>query len=178
VTLLSLAVRPRLHLSRSGLSSHRGQTRGLGMCGRVFPSTDVNGPEDTQPHFRERVLTGASTFRPLTSPFGADYGIRTRFPHLGKVRETVLLVCPSLVSCVSVHPVSSTSTRSVAVVERSTIESLGASPTWATCRESNQRGEAPSGTRWDAFASSNVRRPSDGASETQMAMLQQLGMFG
>jgi hypothetical protein len=59
---------------------------------------------------------------PLTSHDGAEDGIRTRDHHLGKVMDLALLVCLSPLKCASVHPVSTPSTQSVAVVERSTID--------------------------------------------------------
>jgi hypothetical protein len=66
---------------------------------------------------------------------GAEDGIRTRDPHLGKVGVFVRLVPARPVKCGSVHPVSSASTRFASVVERSTIA-------WAPnacrrCRESH-----------------------------------------
>src|SRR5271165_3393830 len=51
---------------------------------------------------------------------GADDGIRTRDPHLGKVLGMVQPVRPSPLECGSVHPVSTQSTESNPVVERST----------------------------------------------------------
>jgi hypothetical protein len=59
---------------------------------------------------------------PSTWCFGAEDGIRTRDPHLGKVMEFVCLGLAGPQRCGSVHPVSSPSTASVLVVERSTIE--------------------------------------------------------
>ena len=55
--------------------------------------------------------SGGETPYPHQGLFGAEDGIRTRDPHLGKVLELVLLVCSSLVKCVSVHPVSTTSSQ-------------------------------------------------------------------
>ena len=68
-----------------------------------------------------RVANGAGVEKlPLTYYDGAEGGIRTRDPHLGKVAEYVLEICSRLAKCCSVHPVSTTSSQSVAVVERST----------------------------------------------------------
>jgi hypothetical protein len=41
-----------------------------------------------------------------SSPFGADDGIRTRDPHLGKVAELVFPVLDGLAQCGFVYPVS------------------------------------------------------------------------
>jgi len=41
--------------------------------------------------------------------FGADDGIRTRDPNLGKVLTWVFVVFPSQLTCGSVHPVSTES---------------------------------------------------------------------
>ena len=57
----------------------------------------------------------------LTCHYGAEDGIRTRDPHLGKVMDLVHLVPATPLECGSVHPVSSPSTASAAVLERSTI---------------------------------------------------------
>ena len=57
----------------------------------------------------------------LTSYDGAEDGIRTHDPHLGKVRVFVLLGPPGSLKCGSVHPVSRPSTQSLPVVERSTM---------------------------------------------------------
>ena len=86
----------------------------------------------------------------LTCYDAAEDGIKTRNPHLGKVRELVLLDCCSPVRCVSVHPVSTTSSQSVAVVERSPIGPLKAT---ALCRGSNG---CPRPTRWHRVLSAFV----------------------
>ena len=57
---------------------------------------------------------------PLTCYDGAEDGIRTRDPHLGKVVFFVAMVGRTSLSCCSVQPVSTWSTESVALVERST----------------------------------------------------------
>jgi hypothetical protein len=57
---------------------------------------------------------------PLTCRFGAEDGIRTRDPNLGKVAVFVLKVCSRPAKGCSVHPISTTSGQSLAVVERST----------------------------------------------------------
>jgi hypothetical protein len=62
---------------------------------------------------------------PLTWYDGAEDGIRTRDPHLGKVVFFVSVVGPAPLACGSVHPVSTSSTQSVAVVGRSTIPNAG-----------------------------------------------------
>ncbi len=53
---------------------------------------------------------------------GAEDGIRTRDPHLGKVRVFVRLGLVGPPTCGSVHRVSSPSSESAPVVERSTID--------------------------------------------------------
>src|ERR1700693_4411589 len=57
---------------------------------------------------------------PSAWQFGAEDGIRTRDPHLGKVMDLVQLVPCSPPTCGSVGPVSTPSNASAAVVERST----------------------------------------------------------
>jgi hypothetical protein len=52
--------------------------------------------------------------------FGAEDGIRTHDPNLGKVADFIFEVGSYPVKCCTVHPVSTTSSRFVAVVERST----------------------------------------------------------
>jgi hypothetical protein len=54
----------------------------------------------------------------------AEDGIRTRDAHLGKVAVFVVAVWSRPTTCCSVHTVSATSSRSVVVVERSTIPCL------------------------------------------------------
>ena len=54
---------------------------------------------------------------PSTWCLGAEDGIRTRDPHLGKVMD-FLCLGPRVPECGSVHPVSSSSTPSAPVVER------------------------------------------------------------
>src|ERR1700722_17699633 len=56
----------------------------------------------------------------LPPTVGAEDGIRTREPHLGKVRVFVRLGLAGPLKCGSVHPVSSPSMTSAPVVERST----------------------------------------------------------
>jgi len=51
---------------------------------------------------------------------GAEDGIRTRDPHLGKVVSSVARVSPTPPPCCSVHPASTPSIVSGPVVERST----------------------------------------------------------
>jgi Transposase len=58
--------------------------------------------------------------------FGAEDGIRTRDPHLGKVVVFVLLGLAAPLKCGSVHAVSSPSIQFSAVVDRSTIDRAGA----------------------------------------------------
>ena len=75
---------------------------------------------------------------------GADDGIRTRDPNLGKVLTLVFAVIPSRLRCGSVHLVSTESTESRPVVERST-RSPGPRPTaegrlcWFIVHRRNQR---------------------------------------
>jgi hypothetical protein len=59
---------------------------------------------------------------PLTWYDGAQDGIRTRDPHLGKVVVFVRFGLLDPLTCGSVHPVSSPSNQFAAVVERSTIQ--------------------------------------------------------
>ena len=59
---------------------------------------------------------------PGSTAHGAEDGIRTRDPHLGKVSFFVSLVGPAPLSCCSVHSVSTSSTQFALVVERSTID--------------------------------------------------------
>jgi hypothetical protein len=77
----------------------------------------------------------------LTCDEGAEDRIRTRDPHLGKVRDLVDGVLASRLARSSVHSVSSPSTRSVPAVDRSTIG--------LTCpRMSERRSKSP--IRWSA----------------------------
>jgi hypothetical protein len=79
-------------------------------------------------------------------------GIRTRDPHLGKVLELVFLMRPSSVKCFSVHPVSTPSTQSVAVVERSTTGCAVISQTGqgVAARRMRTRGQRTSAVAFDA----------------------------
>ena len=77
-------------------------------CGSSRPQTRHEGPISTP---RTAVTW---TF------LGADDGIRTRDPNLGKVLTWVFVVIPSPLACDCVHPVSRKSTESSPVVERST----------------------------------------------------------
>jgi hypothetical protein len=56
---------------------------------------------------------------PSICKYGAEDGIRTRDPHLGKVVISVCAVASSPPPCRSVHPVSTPSIESGPVVERS-----------------------------------------------------------
>ena len=56
----------------------------------------------------------------LTWRTGAEDGIRTHDPHLGKVVTFISVVSPTPLSCCPVQPVSTSSTHSVAATERST----------------------------------------------------------
>jgi hypothetical protein len=58
--------------------------------------------------------------RLVSLTLGAEDGIRTRDPNLGKVAEIVRTVLSGPLACSSVRPVSSPSTEFAPVVERST----------------------------------------------------------
>lgn len=62
--------------------------------------------------------SASSTLGPAI--IGADDGIRTRDPHLGKAMILVHIIHPSVRDWASVHPVSTQSTELSPVVERST----------------------------------------------------------
>jgi hypothetical protein len=71
---------------------------------------------------RRESCSGANQIAALTKTFvGAEDGIGTRDPHLGKEVFSVSAVGPTPLSCCFVHPGSTSSTQFVAVVERSTI---------------------------------------------------------
>ena len=85
------------------------------------------------PVYRTRVQKVSPTYRTRSVAYlpdqhssdqdfcGAEDGIRTRDPHLGKVRVFVPLDIARPLKCGSVHAVSSTATPSIAEVEASTI---------------------------------------------------------
>jgi hypothetical protein len=75
------------------------------------------------PRTPEDLAGGPSINIALTCSDGAEDGIRTRDPHLGKVRVFVSLSPAQSLKCRSVRPVSSLPTKFAPVVERSTTAS-------------------------------------------------------